>query len=155
MLWKLLFWPRALPPLFAPSREVLSGKLSWMPGRRQSIFAIHRKVEYRLCFLELTMQWGKIRFWGGLGNQAEQAEARHHHVPLLMPPGVLRDQPQKLAPDFFLYHRELQLTWLEYLNNIHYLLIGQPRLSVTYTTEASCAFFPVPFVWRIQQFPNA
>lgn len=42
---------------------------------------------------------------------------------------------------FSIYHRELQATGLQYLNNIQYLLISQPRLSVTYTTEASCTFF--------------
>lgn len=42
---------------------------------------------------------------------------------------------------FSIYHRELQVAGLQYLNNIQYLLISQPRLSVTYTTEASCTFF--------------
>ena len=87
------------------------------------------------------MQLGEIT---GMGRAPDWAGSGWASQPLLFTPGGVRDRPQKLAfhqDRFFLYHRELQLTRLQYWNNLQYLLISQPRLSVTYTTEASCTFF--------------
>lgn len=58
-------------------------------------------------------------------------------------PGEVKNQPQKPAfhqDRLFRYHRELRLTRLQYLNNMQYLWISQPRLSVTYTIETSWTF---------------